>query len=348
MSTVNPKQIEEFFKKVKEDFSGEELRPRILEMEGGLYNDSEMIEREDDKIQFDFEKLKVEDVKSFKKIKKELNMAAIDTSTIQLGITKEGIIMAVRSAIVVRKGPNYCLYRFGPRILSLTVKNKNKWYAYIRASLGFKKVDKTPELSILQDRIRNYIERLTQREAVKCIKGGIVLFDGTLIGETFDTPKEYVQKTLAIARKNKNSVLALSKKTRLITKGGASITNLLSDKIHPCYLHIDNIIEPTYRGRSLGNIFIGKFSMDGYSFRVDSYPYYDTHDNLLSLFYCNSSFKLGYPDVLRYAHIFSYFTAKEVLELQCLASVKYKLKLKKSYDVKPALFGPFSFSGGAY
>lgn len=340
-------EIEKFFKAFKRGFIGKEISPTILEPEGPFYNDSEKIEREEEKIKFDFENLKLENTKKFEKIEEIIDLGAVDVSTIQLGVTEEGIVIAVRAAIVTRKNSNYYLHRFGPQILSINTKNKDKIYFFIRNSLGFKDKDKTPELTILQDRIRNYIERLVQKEVVSCIKGGIVLFDGTLIGETFDTPKNYVLGMLKIAKENENSIIAISKKTRLISKKGTPITNLLSNKIEPCYLNIDNVIEDSYKGRSLGNIFVCKFSMEGYSFRTDISPNRKhTCSSLLDTFYCNSSFKIGYPDVLRYAHIYSYFTAKEVLELQCLASIKYKLKFKKTYDNRQLLFGPFSSTGG--
>lgn len=334
-------EIENFFKVFKRGFTGKEISPSILNLEGPFYDDYEKDEEE--KIEFDFENLKLENIKKFKKNGDGVDLAAIDVSTKELGVTEEGIVIAIRASIIKRVNSKFYLYVFGPQILSINTKNKDDMYAFIRKSLGFKDKDKTPDLIVLQDRIRNYIERLAQKEAVKCIKKGIILFDGTLIGETFDTPKTYVQYILDLAKKNKNSIIAISKKTRLISKKGTPIVNLLSNKIEPCYLDINNLIEDSYKGRSLGNIFVCKFSIEGYSFRVDVSPYKTyTYTSLLDNFYYNSSFKIGYPEVLRYAHIYSYFTAKEVLELQCLAAIKYKLKFKKTYDARPILFGPFS------
>ena len=58
----------------------------------------------------------------------EVTIAAVDTSTIKIGETDTGIIIAIRGATVWKKNRNYLYQRFGPLIFHITEENKNAVY----------------------------------------------------------------------------------------------------------------------------------------------------------------------------------------------------------------------------
>ncbi len=337
-----------FFDAVRKTTADAGLSPRML-TESNIYNDAEVDNGSEDKIIFDYEKFTLQKLKEFVGVDKEVDLIGVDTSTVHLGNTETGIASAIRACIVSKINGVYSFDIIGPQILLINKDNRRAIFESTMKAMGFSekqiKEKTTPDFTVLMDRVRNWMEKETQRIAIGKLSGGIVLFDGTLIGETHDVKEEYVKETLRLAEERKNHVVAISKKTRLYTKDGRPVVDLLSDKINPCYLRIKNILD-TGREVSLGDIFAAKFSMDGYTFRVDTYPYLLSHDDILNILFSNSIFRLGYPDVLRYAHILCYFTAKDVLELQALACVKYNLKMRSSYNIRPALFGPFTSKGG--
>ena len=51
----------------------------------------------------------------------------------------------------------------------------------------------------------------------------------------------------------------------------------------------------------------------------------------------------SYPETLRLAHIYSTFTANEVLGIQRLIVQKYGLKIIERPNIRKILFGPFGF-----
>src|SRR3989304_3178473 len=58
----------------------------------------------------------------------ETIIAAVDTSTIKIGETSTGIIIAIRGATVWKQNRNYRYTRLGPFIFHITEENKNEVY----------------------------------------------------------------------------------------------------------------------------------------------------------------------------------------------------------------------------
>lgn len=59
----------------------------------------------------------------------ETTVAAVDTSTIKIGETTTGIIIAIRGATVWKQDRNHKYQRFGPLIFHITEENKNAVYS---------------------------------------------------------------------------------------------------------------------------------------------------------------------------------------------------------------------------
>jgi hypothetical protein len=152
---------------------------------------------------------------------------------------------------------------------------------------------------------------------------------------------------LNIARRERNTVLAFSKKTAL-TPMGRRINTLVNDEDVPCLLDIDNIIQLQYgkRLRFLGKVYIAKFTRGTLSFRLDMdrrLPQCEgiiaAEDLLKSDLIVNS-----YPESLRLAHILSRFSAGEVIAMKRYITLHHSLRIVPQPDVRQILFGPY---GGA-
>ena len=95
----------------------------------------------------------------------------------------------------------------------------------------------------------------------------------------------------------------------------------------------------------LGNVYVARFSNDDICFRLDTDKslqqpeILDAVERLLG----NDVFPhgLGYPETLRLAHIYSTFTANEVIGMQRYLEQEQELKLAVKPNIRRLLFGPF-------
>lgn len=292
------------------------------------------------------ETLVLEDLsKEIKEIKPKdsfMPIIAVDTSSARLGETNKGILAAIRVGIVIQNGKEMSGDTFGPYVVHITDENKQSLYDYFREDLlGIKKGEAPYTLSKMMDRIRNAIERISQIITCSMIKNGLVLWDGSLTSGTIDTPYEVIKNAVQIAHSNGNSIIAISKRSwlRLIT--GEQLIGLLDNIPKVCFIDVHDKLHADIN-RFLGRVHVAKFTVDGFSFRVDvaASPGY-TNEDILSLLVGNSAFYNGYPEALRQAHIHCYFTPSEILALQNYAINKYNLEVIRTFDIRRHLFTPF-------
>lgn len=272
-----------------------------------------------------------------------LPIVAVDVSSLRIGETEHGVIAAYRAALVIC-GEEFKIEKLGPYALHLTEENKLAIYNHFRKLLGLEKVgeDEVPRLSKLVDRIRNAIERMLQKAAAKTIRDGIVLWDGSLIGGTVDTPMKVVKGNIAAAHFNGNSVIGVSKRSWLKTTSGKRLINLLEGVYKPCYIDVHKIIATKQLNRYLGHVYVAKFSPHGFVFRVDVAPKPGlSHVQVLEQLVSNCQMYNGYPEPLRCAHIESYLTANEILALQTYIAQKYDLTVLKPFDIRKHILSPF-------
>jgi len=180
---------------------------------------------------------------------------AVDAGVVNLGsLVKGGTVFAVRgSACCYMSEGNVIILRYNTGAIPIDQQNKLKVLHAMGKRLGepeffVKEIDEYPYLQEksgviettdqLQDRFRNFVERIIQAEAIGILKkynGGILLIDGALPDRSYDTPKNYLlnqSKKLGMlyeADQNSIDVVAISKKTR-ITVEGIPIQKLLTEK----------------------------------------------------------------------------------------------------------------------
>lgn len=268
-------------------------------------------------------------------LKEQTSIVGIDVSNTKVGETDNGTIYAFRGSIVWRDKESYKFIRCGPLIFHLQE-------AFLTELHLQKESGKTPILS----RLRNIFERNLQLAATKSFRNVILLLDGSLTAGTPDNPSRLLLELLEESRKNRNTVIAISKSTKLVING-KNITSLIKGLRKPCFISIDPYVKslfPTHPVHLMGKVFVAKLAKDGFPFRVDidrMAPIQNPKTSL-GLLLGNELLEGGYPETLRLAHILSKFTESEALAINGFLAGKYRLRLSMRFDLRKALFGPFS------
>jgi len=171
----------------------------------------------------------------------------------------------------------------------------------------------------------------------------LILWDGSLTAGTNDSPTHIVLQLLDTARNRLNTVLAFSKMTRL-RLSGHRITDLIEKCTPPCLLEMDGYpIAPSNAIHFLGNIYVAKLTKGNCSFRLDTdrkLPREQAVEATQRLI-ANDFLAESYPETLRLAHIYSTFTANEVIGIQRFLAQTHGIKTVTRPNIRRLLFGPF-------
>ncbi len=273
----------------------------------------------------------------------ETIIAAVDTSTIKLGETRKGMLIAVRGANVWKQDRNYRYVRLGPFIFHVTEENIKEVYNTLQRAYFNNPQGRLSSPSFLQipTRIAGLLERWLQTVLSKTVSNGLILFDGSLTSGTADTPTRCMRELLSGAREMGNVVLAFSKMTSL-RLNGYLITDLLL-KYDPPYLFEMTDLRSKPPLVLLGDVYVARLTKGNYAFRLDidkEVPLewkVEAVEKLLG----NDIILQSYPETLRLAHILCTFTANEVIAMQHFIARKYGLKIINRPDMHRLLFGPF-------
>ncbi len=280
----------------------------------------------------------------------ETLIAAVDTSTIKIGETSTGMIIAIRGATIWKQNRSYRYTRLGPFIFHITEDNKKEVYntlerAYFNTDSSYNHVA-APNLLQMPTRLANLLERWLQTMIAKTATDGLLLFDGSLMSGTFDTPVHRMRQILSTARKNNNIVLAFSKATSL-RSNGYLITELLPENEPPYLLETVGLrFKPSIV--LLGDVYVARLNKANLAFRLDidreisSSERTDAVERLIG----NDVFQQSYPETLRLAHILCTFTANEVLAIQHFITRKHGIQIINRPDMHRVLFGPFGRGDG--
>jgi ABC-type multidrug transport system fused ATPase/permease subunit len=276
----------------------------------------------------------------------ETLIAAVDTSTIKIGETSTGMIIAVRGAITWRQNRAYKYTRLGPFIFHITEDNKNAVYntlehAYFSTSYGDSH-QAAPNIMQMPTRLASLLERWLQTMLAKTVNHGIILFDGSLISGTIDTPVQRLREILSYARRNNSTVLAFSKATTL-RANGILITEQLPNHEPPYLLETAGIHfkSPLIL---LGDVYVARLNKSNLSFRldIDKETLVEQRMAALKKLIGNDLYTQSYPETLRLSHILCTFTANEVLAIKHFIIRKHGIQMINRPDMHRLLFGPFS------
>jgi len=272
----------------------------------------------------------------------ETTIAAVDTSSIKIGETNKGIIIAVRGANVWKNKRNYGYLRLGPFIFHITEENLKEVYNTLQKAYFTEHNHQTsPNFMQIPMRIASLLERWLQTTLSKTINNGLILFDGSLTAGTADAPTQHMKEILGNARGRNNVVLAFSKMTTL-RFNGYIVTDVLLAHKPPYLLEISNL-KPKPPLILLGDVYVARLTNGNYAFRldIDKEISIEKRVEAVEKLLGNDLFFQSYPETLRLAHILCTFTANEVIAMQHFISQKYGLKIVNRPDMHRLLFGPF-------
>lgn len=277
---------------------------------------------------------------------KETTIAAIDTSTIKIGETSTGIIIAIRGATIWKQNRAYRYTRLGPFVFHITEDNKKEVYNTLERSYFTTQYETahfyTPSLLQIPTRLASLLERWLQTMIAKTVTNGIILLDGSLTSGTVDTPVHRMKEILELARKNQNEVLAFSKMTMLRTNG-VLITDQLPS-IDPPYLIETTGLRLKPPTTLLGDIYVARLGKSNFAFRldIDKQTPVSKKVEAVEKLLGNDLYSQNYPETLRLSHILCTFTANEVLAIQHFITRKHGIRMINRPDMHRLLFGPFS------
>jgi hypothetical protein len=272
-------------------------------------------------------------------------VAAVDTSTIKIGETSTGLVVAVRGATVWRQNRSYKYTRLGPFIFHITEDNKGELlsaleHAYFCTSFGGTH-QASPNLLQMPTRLSSLLERWLQTMLAKTVSEGILLFDGSLTAGTVDTPTQRLKEILSLARRNSTTVLAFSKATTL-RANGVLITEQLPNKDPPYLLETSGLHAkpPTVL---LGDVYVARLNRANLAFRLDIDRETDREVRIEAIqrLLGNDVYSQSYPETLRLSHILCTFTANEVLAMQHFITRRHGIQFVNRPDMHRLLFGMF-------
>ena len=276
-------------------------------------------------------------------------VVAVDASSIKVGETESGIICAVRGAVVWYERKCYRYLRIGPFPFHITEENRKKVLSVLGQSQSIIFNSGIQFLVEVQSRLCSALERWIQTAISDSVSNGIILLDGALSSRFSNSGFNSLEQILRKARDNSNVVLSFSK-TSTVRVLGRKITDLITRQSGPCLLEInDGMLSASSRNnmRLLGKVYVVKLNERGYAFRVDVDGALPREIQVMAVqrLLGNDLTFQGYPETLRLAHIFSTFTASDVIGIQRFIAEEYGLKVVSWPDIRKALFGPFGTGG---
>jgi hypothetical protein len=272
----------------------------------------------------------------------EKPVVAVDVSNIRIGETETGVLCAIRGAIAWKEKSRYKYQRIGPFPFHITEQNKHEIYKLFR-NHNLKISDpRAPSINNIQARIGNILERWLQLGICCSAYDSIILWDGSMTAGMADSPADDMARLLEVARNRLSTVLAFSKSTTLRISGH-KLTDYAEKAEPPCLLQINGFPLCSGPVLLLGDVYVAKLTPGVCSFRLDidrKVPQEQGIEAVQSLLGSDLLVQ-SYPETLRLAHIFSTFTATEVIGIQRFIAHQYGLRIVTRPNVRRLLFGPF-------
>jgi len=266
-------------------------------------------------------------------------VVAVDSSVAILGESDVGVFAAFRCAIVYNDGRPPETFNYVAHITEAAR------HAYVKlreilSSSPFRAQPPTCSLDRLVYRFMNLIERLAQQYACTQVQNGIVLWDGALT-RTKETGMDVFRKSIELARERGNSIVAVSKKTRLRLVTGERLTAVLEGREGAFAVEVGDLLPDSVKRDLVGKVYVVKFAEDGFPFRVDVAPREGDCFSTLRKLASSVGFVHGYPELLAQAHMYAYFTRSEITALQAYVRDHYSLRETDAFDVRVHVLGPF-------
>ncbi|MGZ4848463.1 MAG: DNA double-strand break repair nuclease NurA [Halobacteriota archaeon] len=260
-------------------------------------------------------------------------VVAIDSTSVVLGYVREGLVGAIRASVITKPEgtTRHQLKHFGPYLSVITNYNKDAVYERVAELVYGEAKGPAPDLRKTLDRLRNLLERQLQLQAAESLDSTLILIDGSLRSGAVADPQSAMRKFVDSACQNNNALVALSKSTSLtLRENQLSILSLIDGVPGACYVGDLRSYLTQQQGRYMGCVYVGRLIPNGETFRFDIPEQTLLPHTSIFAMVSGLSGEHGYPEELKLAHMTSFFSAIEVIELQAAAINLHGLTMKEN------------------
>jgi hypothetical protein len=270
-------------------------------------------------------------INTIKVIDEPTTVAAIDSSSMFIGETAEGMIYSAKCGLALAcKGKPVMHFKIGPMlfyinddIVSSSTIDEKLWKFVLFDTATAKRM------------IRVRIERIMQNEMCRLLTNAIILVDGSLKRSVFEDEQNTFNSILRNCEANENQLVGISKTTRL--KVLDQLAPSLMRNGDTCYIDVSSIVKSLV-SNVIGTPLLAKLGNDGLVLRIDVLN--DPSESLGRLV-ANDVIANGYPETLRLAHHVSIFTRTDVTCLKGFILSRFGVKEMMCEDVRRTLLGAF-------
>jgi len=267
------------------------------------------------------------------------NVAAIDSSVIEVAETDDGAVYAAKASLAFNIGGVKNSVVVGPSIIYVGDDS-------VQTLLGLLEKP-VPRRLVMSDSgmamrlIRVLMERTLAHEISTSLEQGLLLLDGSLKPSLFE-PRGSSLRALVEGYDGELGVLAgIAKSTKLKVLQGIE-SQLFEDGVPPSYVEVTQHVR-LFVADLLGRSFLSKLSQGGIPFRVDITRREDP-DVVLSTVAESDLLVRGYPETLRAAHFLSIFSDAEEAAVKGQLARRARITVLPSDSLRKTVLGPLSLS----
>ena len=274
-----------------------------------------------------------ETITTIQPIKENTMVAALDSSSIQIAETEDGVLYAVKSGIAISLAEQALMhFKIGPLLFYLSEETiKQSELDHRLTKLVLFDSDSAKRL------IRIRVERAIQMELSSHFTNSIILVDGSLKSSLFENKTHGIIKVAENCLLYKNSIVGISKSTKIkiLDRVSSPLTKIRG----PAYMDVEMIIKSLIRN-TIGNNLLIKFgNHNSHVLRADIVTNNSNIEETLGKLLGNDSISGGYPETLRLAHHISTFTSTEISCLRSHVLNNYDVIELASEDIRRTLLG---------
>ncbi|WP_337862279.1 DNA double-strand break repair nuclease NurA [Nitrososphaera sp.] len=272
-------------------------------------------------------------ITTFKPIRENTMVAAIDSSSIKMAETEEGALYAIKCGVAVAYGGAALMhFKIGPMLFYLsesTVYDSELDDRLARLVLA--------DSDVARRLVRVRAERAIQHELSGHFRNAIILVDGSLRSSVFEDRRGSGGRSMTRIAENctlyRNLLVGISKNTKLkiLERAAAPLAKVPG----PAYVDVDVIIKSLVKG-SVGSSLMAKLDRNSPVLRADIVG---DREQALGRLLGNDPVASGYPETLRLAHHISTFTATEVTCLRSHVLNSYGVTELAADDIRRTLLG---------
>ena len=257
-------------------------------------------------------------------------IAAVDSSSIKLADSEEGMVFAVKCGVVIASRLRILMhFKIGPMLFYLS--ESTMWQSGVSDRLA-KMILYDSDFASRFVRIR--AERSIHSELAKSMTGAIVLIDGSLRSSLFEDREKSLRRISEDCVLNGNGLIGLSKGTKFkILERVASSLSVVSG---PAYIDVGPIVKGLVKSALGDNLMVSLSRQRGPALRADVIG---GTEGVLSKLLGNDQLNNGYPESLRLAHHISPFTSSEIVCIKSHIINKYGVIELPSEDLRAYLLG---------